>query len=170
MKKCINCGAPNPDEAKICEKCGQSLPIETKKECDNINGTARWSRGTLQPHGRGASVGGMMPQSDEKLKKGFSLMMIPDHDESIMPFAEKYEGESVILNRSNTDRTNKTITSREQARIVNVDGCWFIEDRSDMKSTFVRAGHPIELHSGDLILMGDRVFRFDDLTEDCSDE
>lgn len=170
MKQCMNCGAPNPDEAKVCEKCNQPLQNDEITKRESYNGTTRWNRGTLQPHSSGSAVANMGAKREEGIVKGFSLMMIPDPHENIMPFAEKFEGDSVSLNRFNTDRTNKTITSKEQARVVNVDGKWFIEDHSDMKSTFVRAGRPIELHSGDMILLGDRVFRFDDLSEGSSDE
>lgn len=72
----------------------------------------------------------------------------------------EYEGESVLLNRANTDTDNPSITSREQAVVSHEDGKWFIEDKSDQKTTFVQAAHKVELHEGDLILMGDRLFVF----------
>ncbi len=73
---------------------------------------------------------------------------------------QEYEGKEVVLNRDNTDPGNPSITSREQAVITNVDGRWYIEDKSDQKTTFVRAGEKIELHDGDIILLGNRMFEF----------
>ena len=65
-----------------------------------------------------------------------------------------------MLNRNNTEVNNPSITSRQQALITRVDGHWFIEDKSEQKTTFVQAAHKIELHDGDLILLGNRLFEF----------
>lgn len=72
----------------------------------------------------------------------------------------EYEGKEVVLNRDNTEANNPSITSRQQAVITNEDGRWYIEDKSDQKTTFVRAGQKIELHDGDIILLGNRLFEF----------
>lgn len=72
----------------------------------------------------------------------------------------EFEGKSVSLNRSNIEENNVSITSREQAVITNVDGHWYIEDKSDQKTTFVQAGKRVEISDGDLILLGNRLFEF----------
>lgn len=72
----------------------------------------------------------------------------------------EFEGKNVSLNRDNTEANNASITSREQAVVTNQDGHWFIEDRSEQKTTFVQAAKRIELHDGDLILLGNRLFEF----------
>ena len=72
----------------------------------------------------------------------------------------EFEGKSVTLNRDNTEANNASITSREQAIITNVDGHWYIEDKSEQKTTFVQAANRIELNDGDLILLGNRLFEF----------
>lgn len=73
---------------------------------------------------------------------------------------QEYEGKEVTLNRDNTEPGNPSITSRQQAVITNEEGHWYIEDRSDLKTTFVQAGQKIELHDGDIILLGNRLFEF----------
>lgn len=174
MKRCSNCGGVNADDAKTCLQCHQPFENANDAQASNnlkssVMGTVGLQRGTLPPR-KGHSTAAAEPRFvDENTRGGFSLMMIPESNEEIMPYAERYEGHEVKLNRSNTDRTNKTITSKEQARLVNIDNRWYIEDHSDMKSTFVRASRPIELHSGDVILLGDRLFRFDDLNEEPRD-
>ncbi len=175
MKRCLICGWVNADDAKTCLQCHH--PFEGEKNGSDeakslkdskaiLSGTVGLQRGTLPPRKGHSAADGEPVYVDENTRGGFSLMMIPESNEDIMPYAERYEGHEVKLNRSNTDRTNKTITSKEQARLVNIDNRWYIEDHSDMKSTFVRASRPIELHSGDVILLGDRLFRFDDLNEE----
>ena len=126
--------------------------------------TQAWHKGTLMPKRHKGGHPAVVDEPRNADTEGrFSLMMMPDVDEDFLPYASKHEGHEVILNRANTEATNKTITGKEQARLVNIDNKWYLEDRSEMKTTFVRSSLPIELHSGDLILMGDRVFRFDDL-------
>ena len=72
----------------------------------------------------------------------------------------EYEGKEVILTRDNTEENNPSITSRQQAVVTRIDGHWFIEDKSEQKTTFVQAASKIELHDGDLILLGNRLFEF----------
>lgn len=73
---------------------------------------------------------------------------------------QEYEGKQVVLNRDNTERNNQSITSRQQAVISNNDGHWYIEDKSEQRTTFVQAAQKIELHDGDIILLGNRLFEF----------
>lgn len=73
---------------------------------------------------------------------------------------QEYEGKEVVLSRDNTDPDNASITSRRQATITNTEGHWYIEDNSDQKTTFVQAAQKIELHDGDIILLGNRLFEF----------
>jgi pSer/pThr/pTyr-binding forkhead associated (FHA) protein len=73
---------------------------------------------------------------------------------------QEYEGSEVVLKRDNTDANNPSITSRQQAVITHKDGVWYIEDKSEQKTTFVQASRKVELHDGDLILLGNRLFEF----------
>lgn len=71
------------------------------------------------------------------------------------------EEESLVLNRNNTEPGNPTITSQEQALVSRTeDGRWFIENRSKQGTTFVQANKRTELHDGDVLLLGNRLFEF----------
>jgi uncharacterized Zn finger protein (UPF0148 family) len=76
------------------------------------------------------------------------------------PASLKYAGSEIILNRNNTDPANATVSSHEQAALICDSGEWFIEDRSRMKTTFVRPRERMKLKDGDMILMGNRRFLF----------
>ncbi len=108
------------------------------------------NRGTINPY--------MMQMEEEG--PVFSLTAVKRMGERHTPGEREYDGTEVVLNRANTEPDNGSITSREQAVITNVDGRWFIEDRSEQKTTFVQAGHKVELHDGDIILIGNRLFTF----------
>lgn len=154
--------AEAPAKAPAKEPKEEAAPVSKRV---TLSKTQVWHKGTLKPNRRKSprqAAAAAQPAKVDTTGK-FSLMMMPDDDEDFMPYARQFEGHEVVLNRANTEGTNKTITGKEQAVLLNIDNKWYIEDHSEMKTTFVRSGHRIELHSGDMILMGDRVFRFDDL-------
>jgi len=90
-----------------------------------------------------------------------TLTLIPDEGEQIDSETIEYKGNNIVLNRANTEKTNHTITSREQAVIINEEGRWFIENHSEMCSTYFEVNRRLELHGGDIIMLGDRRFRFE---------
>lgn len=90
-----------------------------------------------------------------------TLTLIPDEGEQIDSETIEYEGNNIVLNRANTEKTNHTITSREQAVLINEEGRWFIENHSEMCSTYFEVNRRLELRGGDIIMLGDRRFRFE---------
>ena len=65
------------------------------------------------------------------------------------------------MNRENTEVSNRTITSKEQAEIVFEDGHWYLLDRSELRTTFIQANRKIEIIPDDIIVLGDRRFKFE---------
>ena len=45
-----------------------------------------------------------------------------------------HSGDTIVLNRSNTDPNNNSITSKEQAVLSREDGHWYLENRSEQKT------------------------------------
>ena len=76
-----------------------------------------------------------------------------------------FAGNEIELNRENTDPENSTITSKTQAVVTFESGKWSVADKSEFRSTFVQAARKVELQNGDLILLGNQLYRFDSLTE-----
>ena len=147
----------NNNAVTACPECG--YPLEDK-ECSAC----------------GYIVGGVDPISEDvvvdpkktvrpirKGEKEGEFKLIPISEETGMPEGDElaYEGNEVVLNRENTDPKNTTITSQEQACLSFENGKWSIEDRSDYKTTFVQASRKIELQQGDLILVGNQLYRFE---------
>lgn len=93
----------------------------------------------------------------------FSLKPLPREGEIKVPAKQELEmeDESFVLNRNNTEPTNPTITSHEQALVSRTeDGRWFIENRSAQGTTFVQVNKRTELQDGDVLLLGNRLFEF----------
>ncbi len=90
----------------------------------------------------------------------FILSPVKRNGERHDPEDVELEGTEVVLNRENTDPGNMSITSRAQAIITRKDDQWYIEDKSDQKTTFKQVDTPQLLKDGDIILLGNRLFIF----------
>lgn len=179
------CSETHGEDERICPKCGYPVRTDSDK-CPNCrfpltsSGSARSdfssksedefvqqgspqrpTRMTSNEAGKSIYRGTINPyMMNMEMEPTFVLKPLKRMNER-HDFEEKeYEGKEVVLNRENTEPTNPSITSRQQAVVSRVDGHWYIEDRSEQKTTFVQAFHRVELHDGDLILLGNRLFEF----------
>lgn len=130
-KKCAKCGAPLVPGAKFCPSCGMPLRMGT---------VPSWE----------------MPQQGTFC----TLKPVAWKGEEVTYQPISYSGNLISLNRANTDPNNNTITSKEQAVLIQEGGAWYIEDRSELHSTFVRVRRKTKLESGDVIVLGNRLFEF----------
>ncbi len=131
--KCPRCGADLMPGARFCHNCGHTLRQGTVNAWDDPVNVIYC---TLRP----------IAWSKE--------------DKEYEPVT--YSGESIVLNRENTDPNNQTITSAEQALLTYDGKDWYIEDKSEAKSTMIRITKKTKLESGDIIALGNRLFEFKD--------
>lgn len=168
---CPKCGYPVRTDSDKCPNCrfplkslGSERSDYSSKSGDEFvqqGSSHRPTRMTNNEVGKGNHRGTINPyMMNMEMEPTFVLKPLKRMNER-HDFEEKeYEGKEVILNRDNTEPTNPSITSRQQAVISRADSHWYIEDRSEQKTTFVQASHKVELHDGDLILLGNRLFEF----------
>ena len=179
--KCPHCGFyPVLSSATECPKCRKSMAAETGKAekveekveesvVENIYEKAAAEPGKEQ---QGTVCRPFyLHNSVDTLKKGdapkpkakpvFKLTLIPEVGDQVTAVTRQFNGEKVILNRDNTEPVNMSITSKEQAEVKFEDGRWFIENKSELNSTYLIVGRPMELQSGDIIILGDRQFKFE---------
>ncbi len=130
-KTCNNCGAAINSGSKFCPNCGKPLRMGT------VNSWAEANSGAF-----------------------FTLQPIAWDKENVQYQPVSYCGDSVILNRANTDPNNNTITSKVQAVISRNGDKWYIEDKSEFQSTLLRVNGKVELHDGDVLVLGTRKFVF----------
>jgi hypothetical protein len=151
---CFNCNSSVPADYYFCPECGAALldkddaPEFELPEAEAPEAAAPESsagRRTVRPGKRHYC----------------SLTLIPDEKEPVNPEPLSFSGEEIILNRANTEPENVTITSREQAMLTCENRRWFIQDRSELKTTYLYVSEKTELKPGDIIVLGDRRFRFD---------
>lgn len=169
-KPCPKCGYPVRIGTEKCPNCkfpvsqgggaGQRQPTVTVNNPQPKDPHLRPTR--MNPDERATSFRGTINpyMMNMEMEPIFTLKPIKRINERHELEEQEYEGKEVSLNRANTEPNNSSITSRQQAIVTHVDGHWYIEDKSEQKTTFVQADKRIELHDGDIILLGNRLFEF----------
>lgn len=144
---CNSCGAEIAPNAKFCSSCGVPTTEEVPKPR------------RIQHSGMGTVMGG--PVADlASANKFCTLKPIAWDGEDVNYNPITYSGDTIVLNRANTDVNNNSITSREQAILTCKDGEWYIENRSVLRTTFIRVNGKVKLTNGDIIVLGNREFEF----------
>ena len=136
---------------ELVQECGKEIDI-TCSFCPHCG--VRVHRPTIR-----RQIKNIAETEPEDITPHCSLTIIPEENENIPSEKMEYEGKSIILNRENTEVSNRTITSKEQAEIVFEDGHWYLLDRSELRTTFIQANRKIEIIPDDIIVLGDRRFK-----------
>jgi DNA-directed RNA polymerase subunit RPC12/RpoP len=136
---CPRCKNKIVPDAYYCSTCG----FEVQGGKEHVSGHK-----TIPPWN--------LPQAN-----GCHLKPVWNEGESFPPVTLSFTGESIVLNRANTEPGNQTITSKEQALLIFENEKWYLQDRSEHQTTFVRAAGRIELKRGDIIMLGNRRFEFE---------
>ena len=152
---CQDCGYPNVAEAKHCTACLKPLSNinqkkEEKKEQKNSSNDLPVDPAmTINP----------WVLEQESVSYGFSLIPLVKgelKEKQKIDFIDK----QVNLNRSNLDPQNTTITNKSQATIKHTDDGWVIENNSELGTTFIQVIAKRHLQEGDVILMGNMMYKF----------
>ncbi len=141
ISECTNCGYPSSTDVSVCPMCKQrkTHTIIRRRHLKTDDNT----------------------QASQIAEPTCSLTIIPEYDETIEAQKNEYHGELIVLNRNNTEQNNLTITSKEQAHLSFENGKWFISDKSDYNTTFIQVKGKVELKPGDVVMLGDRRFKFE---------
>lgn len=151
---CQHCGYLNIQSAKQCARCSQSLttaiparavsPVPMVKPATPK--TAKTSlASTINPWDK-----------PEPIPNGFELKPLHRPQESNLSF----EGDLIQVNRANLDPENRSITSKVQAELYVKDGQWYLDNKSEHKTTYIRVQEAIPIKPGDVLLLGDQLFEF----------
>ena len=160
FKHCLSCQVPLQETSKQ-EPIQEEEPIQTstivitEKEptpvvATTIPPSASEANGTISLWDR---MGESFSFSLQKVSKYGKI----EEDKVV------FTNDSVTLNRDNLDPGNKTITSKSQATITQINGRWYLVNNSELKSTFVQVSdeEQVELKDGMTILFGNTGFIFE---------
>lgn len=142
--ECPKCHYPIAGGFTICPSCGTSIAYNTENN----------HRQTIRRPIKGTA------DSPDNKKPVCELTIIPEENENLVVEPMKYEGDTITLNRANTEPENRTITSKEQAEITFENGRWFLKNCSELNTTYIQVSRKIEIFPDDVIVLGDRRFKF----------
>lgn len=168
-------------EGKVCSKCGYLLRIDAVK-CPNCNFPVSGVHPTFEKPQQN-TTGDFASQRPTRVENQavsnvnyrgtinpYMMTYEPEPTFILKPLKRmnerkdfediEFEGREVVLTRSNTEANNSSITSKEQAVISRMGGHWFIDNLSEQKTTFIQVSNKLQLHEGDIILLGNRLFEF----------
>lgn len=154
---CPKCGYPVNPDFKSCPNCGYSF--STGADVPGVPGPA--GAAADKPAAAGKK---MMGTVNNWLNPGqgvfCTLKPVAWVNEGIEYQPKTYSGDQIVLNRANTDPENQTITSQEQAVLSHDGENWYIENKSSQETTFIKVSRKTRLESGDIIILGNRLFEF----------
>lgn len=157
MKSCPNCGVSI--EEKSTEPIEKDLPIKknnsSNNKCPNCNSVVEKDAHFCSNCGFKLKSN----QVDDPLIF-FTLKPIAWEKEEVQYKPVTYSGETIVLNRANTDSNNQSISPKEQAILTFENGSWYIENRSEKGNTMIKIRKKTKLQTGDIIALGNRTFEF----------
>ena len=115
--------------------------------------------GQAQPNGQVGSgsptVRRFVPQ---RLNGHYLVALSPDEEKELRKI--ELAEQEVILDRAILDPSNSSISRNGHAQLYMKNGDWYLENKSAFQTTFVRVNQPVKLSDGDVILIGDSLFKF----------
>ncbi len=164
--RCPNCSYPLLRGMTVCPQCKYELRAEDfPVVATEGNPSEQVANQAEERTNENVDKKTYNPYLRPKYKKGgtgFLLTPVAQEGEELNLEKVSFTGNSVLLNRQNTEPDNNSITGKAQASVTYEDGQWFIEDRSSQRTTFVRASRKTGLKDGDVILLGNRMFVFEE--------
>jgi hypothetical protein len=175
---CMACGYPNLASADNCMQCGSQLhrqrepkpaamiapvaPLLPPQKIDSAPAPEKVPVVVSPSVAQEMSAAKTVPFWEllaSTKAQSFSLTPLPRPGEQ-PPESRQFFGEVVSLSRDNLEPDNISLTSKVQASLHFVDGSWLLSDESGQQSTFLRISRPQPLQDGDVLLLGNRLFRF----------
>ena len=93
-------------------------------------------------------------------QQSFRMKLIPYPYDKRKSHTLSFSGNSVVLNRDNVDPGNITISDCAHAVLVYENNKWYIKDKSEHRTTFIRVAEKTEIKPGDIIVLGNQRFEF----------
>lgn len=150
---CPNCKYPVSGASKYCPNCSQDLTKKVKVEISKPSQKMSKERKAQKTVNIFASEHKVEEESiklTEIKEKGENQLELTSEDKKI-----------VLNNVSLNQEDNTAISSNVHAELINFEGDWYIVNRTSAGTTFVAAHKPQKLSEGDIILIGNTIYRFE---------
>ena len=188
---CSRCGYPLSSAASFCPNCGtevkqtstphsQTVRVLPEEFLDstptpdpvevNLKATVREIPVELMENTRFSQTVRVLPEEmlvDEEpaepvkpVEPSFKLVPMDNFD-GATPKALEYSGASSCINGSSLVSEGAYMPEGVEMEFTCVDGQWSVLDKSGAKNIFVSTSRPVQLQSGDVVVVGNRRFIFE---------
>jgi hypothetical protein len=147
---CSACGASNIPAYLFCQKCGAGLKQPSAKSAEPVEIPGK-------PAAADAESGAPSPAEPAVTAK---LVLIMEHGGE----GDAYPvGEKIVIGRRTGDLTfpHDDYMSGRHARIEKQGNRFILTDEASRNGIFIKIDKEVEVRSGDLILIGKQLFRFE---------
>lgn len=174
MIRCHKCGYSNQLAAKICVKCRSSFlkeeavapaaadlsHLNKKTIVIAANDEAPWDQASVVPVQRSRPNGGVhtVRRIVPDHRSCYLVALSADEEKELRKI--DLQGDTISLDRAALDPGNTSISRNGHASIYQKDGSWYLENMTALKTTFIQVNQPIKLADGDVVLLGDSLFKF----------
>ena len=155
MIRCQKCGYTNQSSAKKCIKCQSSLADDAGQKGKGMDTSIDLKFNPVpQPNKDDKkTIHRIVPSS-----KPCQLIALSEDEKEVRAIPIK--GETVNLNRDFLDPENTSISRKGHASLQFKDGSWYVDNVTELKTTFIQVNRPHKLSDGDIILLGDSLYKF----------
>lgn len=150
---CPNCGYPLRCGSAECPECGWR-PDPSRME--DASSCGAHDDNSCEAND-GSAVSEEEVQCGTDMEAGFVLEECDGNGVAVRPV--RFKGTEVMVGRADLDGSDLNI-SRKHAEFRFENGKWYVSDKSTYHRTYIVVESGRELKDGDLIMMGDKLFRF----------
>lgn len=158
--ECPVCGYPLRKGSTVCPQCHTKFIRNNNEEKAGYDSMNKPEQPENIHHVKGNNeFKKTVPPSQFKRGK-IQLTAINAYDiADFIPLTLSFTEEEILLNRSNVEADNPTISRKEHALLTQEGGKWFLENKSPGLATSLVLTKKHELQPGDIVIIGDRIFK-----------
>ena len=158
---CPSCGYPISGEARFCPNCSHDMS-DNKSKSNDYKSEERKVEMHEKPKKQRAPQKTVNIFASEKVESTTSIKLTEIKHDGENTISLSSKGKSVELNRESLDKEdNNAISSNLHAEIINFEDEWYLVNRTSAGTTFVAANKPTKISDGDIILIGNTIYKFE---------
>ncbi|OYT16676.1 MAG: hypothetical protein B7C24_06685 [Bacteroidetes bacterium 4572_77] len=155
VHKCPSCNYHIVGDAKFCPNCSYNLLEETAPKAKKAHASNKPSPRVRKPQ----KTVNVFAVEEETNEHAISLTELKEKGGQKLEL--QTEGGKINLNRESLQQEdNPAISENAHAEIIKFEEEWYIINRTSAETTFVVAKKARKIEEGDVILIGNTMYRF----------
>jgi len=159
-RTCDSCGYILMSSTQSCPRCSKEFEkVDLPDEKPATSKESPFSEPVKPATPHNATINPWMKKAKEAKIAKFTLTNISWEAHEQHHIVE-FTGPNIELNKESLKSDSDAISGTNQAKVELVDGEWQVTDTSSHQTTFIQVAKPYKLQDGDVLLIGDELFKF----------